>query len=111
MENDDNLTVDDPSLLFDHYFNVVPNQGSRTIRTEEAILITLAAMSEKLNPNQEPPEFKYKDLIAQSEDTGNIQQSSLEPMKRKNKVKKKRTEMSVIAAADSDEGLNMDRFD
>lgn len=27
IENDDNLTVDDPSLLFDHYFNVVPEQG------------------------------------------------------------------------------------
>lgn len=28
IENDDNLTVDDPSLLFDHYFNVVPEQGA-----------------------------------------------------------------------------------
>lgn len=27
VENDENLTVDDPSLLFDHYFNVVPEQG------------------------------------------------------------------------------------
>lgn len=28
VENDDTMTVDDPSLLFDHYFNVVPEQGS-----------------------------------------------------------------------------------
>lgn len=27
LENDDNLDVDDPSLLFDEYINVVPNQG------------------------------------------------------------------------------------
>ena len=27
VENDENMTVDDPSLLFDHYFNVVPEQG------------------------------------------------------------------------------------
>lgn len=27
VENDETLTVDDPSLLFDHYFNVVPEQG------------------------------------------------------------------------------------
>lgn len=27
VENDDNMTVDDPSLLFDHYFNVIPQQG------------------------------------------------------------------------------------
>lgn len=27
IENDETMTVDDPSLLFDHYFNVVPEQG------------------------------------------------------------------------------------
>lgn len=31
VENDENLTVDDPSLLFDHYFNVVPKQGELEI--------------------------------------------------------------------------------
>jgi methyltransferase len=30
--------------LFDHWVNVLPNQGSRTIRTEEAILIALTGM-------------------------------------------------------------------
>lgn len=36
-----------------------------------------------------PPEFKLKDLIAQSEDTGNVQKFG-EPMKRTNKVKKRK---------------------
>lgn len=30
--------------LFDHWINVLPNQGSRTIRTEEALFIALTAM-------------------------------------------------------------------
>ncbi|PHH71327.1 hypothetical protein CDD82_6585 [Ophiocordyceps australis] len=30
--------------LFDHWVNVLPNQGSRTIRTEEALLIALTAL-------------------------------------------------------------------
>eukprot|EP00475_Leptophrys_vorax_P026585 TRINITY_DN3764_c0_g2_i1.p1 TRINITY_DN3764_c0_g2~~TRINITY_DN3764_c0_g2_i1.p1 ORF type:complete len:411 (-),score=132.23 TRINITY_DN3764_c0_g2_i1:39-1271(-) len=44
--------VGDPALsdisyaeeLFDHYVNSCPGQGSRTIRTEEAVMITLAAL-------------------------------------------------------------------
>lgn len=32
------------SELFDHWINVMPNQGSRTIRTEEAVFITLTAL-------------------------------------------------------------------
>ncbi|KAL0272611.1 UNVERIFIED_CONTAM: hypothetical protein PYX00_005515 [Menopon gallinae] len=43
----DSLEVDDVSLLFDHYLNTCPQQGSRTIRTEEAILITLAELRKK----------------------------------------------------------------
>lgn len=50
LENDDALNLDDPSLLFDHYLNTLPAQGSRTIRTEEAILVSLAALRPKLNP-------------------------------------------------------------
>lgn len=50
LENDDTLNLDDPSLLFDHYLNTLPGQGSRTIRTEEAILVSLAALRPKLNP-------------------------------------------------------------
>lgn len=35
IENDENLTVDDPSLMFDHYFNVVPEQGEIEILTRK----------------------------------------------------------------------------
>ena len=34
--------IEDPSLLFDCHLNTCPNQGSRTIRTEEALLVTMA---------------------------------------------------------------------
>lgn len=39
----------DTSSLFDYWINTCPNQGSTTIRTEEAILITLASLRPKLN--------------------------------------------------------------
>lgn len=44
LEYDENLTIDNVSLLFHFYLNTCPNQGSRTIRTEEAILVTLSAL-------------------------------------------------------------------
>lgn len=50
LEADDVLTVEDPALLFDHYLNTCPDQGSRTIRTEEAILISLAELRLRLKP-------------------------------------------------------------
>lgn len=50
LETDDVLTVDDPVLMFDHYVNTCPDQGSRTIRTEEAILISLAELRSRLKP-------------------------------------------------------------
>lgn len=50
IENDPVLQVDEPQLLFDHYLNTLPNQGSKTIRTEEAVLVSLAALRPKLNP-------------------------------------------------------------
>ena len=40
--------VEDPSKLFDIYLNTCPDQGSRTIRTEEAVLITLSALRPKI---------------------------------------------------------------
>ena len=44
--------VDNVADLFDKWLNVVPTgQGSRTIRTEEAILVALSAMRNKI--------FKY----------------------------------------------------
>jgi methyltransferase len=109
VENDDNLTVEDPSFLFDKYFNVVPQQGSRTIRTEEAVLITLAALTEKIEPVQAPPEFKLKGLIAQSEDTGN--QVYGEPMKRKNKKKKEMVKNHPQNPREQVKELDLSRFD
>ncbi|UZJ57072.1 hypothetical protein CBS101457_006392 [Exobasidium rhododendri] len=43
-----NLTADEASELFDSWLNVVEGQGSRTIRTEEALLITLARLKPTL---------------------------------------------------------------
>ena len=39
---------DDVASLFDHYLNLCPKQGSRTIRTEEALLVGLAALKPHL---------------------------------------------------------------
>ncbi|XP_033206389.1 28S rRNA (uridine-N(3))-methyltransferase [Bombus vancouverensis nearcticus] len=50
VDSDPNLNVDDASLVFDQYLNTCPQQGSRTIRTEEAILITLAELRTKIFP-------------------------------------------------------------
>lgn len=61
LEADPFLNEDDPSLLFDEYFNVCPLQGSRTIRTEEAVLISLGELRTKLkakNPPLESAQFK-----------------------------------------------------
>ncbi|NXX82599.1 CI114 methyltransferase, partial [Urocolius indicus] len=44
LDVDPNLEVTDPSDLFDLYLNTCPRQGSRTIRTEEALLISLSAL-------------------------------------------------------------------
>ncbi len=45
---DPELDIEDPQPLFDLYLNTCPVQGSRTIRTEEAILISLAALRPKI---------------------------------------------------------------
>ena len=34
VDADENLHINDASLLFHHYLNTCPNQGSNTIRTE-----------------------------------------------------------------------------
>ncbi|XP_028394946.1 putative methyltransferase C9orf114 homolog [Dendronephthya gigantea] len=44
LESDESLNAMDPSSLFHHYINTCPEQGSRTIRTEEALLITMSAL-------------------------------------------------------------------
>ena len=48
LETDEGITETDVELLFDHYVNTCPHQGSRTIRTEEAILVTLSGLRPKL---------------------------------------------------------------
>ncbi|XP_072227515.1 putative methyltransferase C9orf114 homolog [Leuresthes tenuis] len=48
LDADQNLDVTDPSVLFDLYLNTCPGQGSRTIRTEEAILISMAGLRPKI---------------------------------------------------------------
>ncbi|KAJ3105329.1 hypothetical protein HDU97_008226 [Phlyctochytrium planicorne] len=49
---DEDLKVDedDAGELFDLYVNLNPRQGSRTIRTEENIMVSLAALSPYLHP-------------------------------------------------------------
>ncbi|KAH9515813.1 hypothetical protein DERF_006587 [Dermatophagoides farinae] len=52
-ESDESLShVQDTSELFDYYLNTCPNQGSDTIRTEEAILITLSTLRRRLFKQQ-----------------------------------------------------------
>lgn len=41
LETDEELLVSDPGVLFDHYINVCPDQGSRTIRTEVITSLSL----------------------------------------------------------------------
>lgn len=48
IEADESITASEPSKLFHLYLNTCPTQGSRTIRTEEAILISLASLQGKL---------------------------------------------------------------
>ncbi|XP_037043754.1 putative methyltransferase C9orf114 homolog [Bradysia coprophila] len=100
LETDDKLDAEDPSLLFDHYLNTVPCQGSRTIRTEEAILISLASLQEKLQPQVKPKEFDLGESIPQSEDTGVKQLEHKMP-----KEKKERQRIAPDVSGD------MDRFD
>ncbi|XP_078406304.1 putative methyltransferase C9orf114 homolog [Cetorhinus maximus] len=49
VDADQNLSLTDPSILFHQYLNTCPGQGSRTIRTEEAILITLSTLRPKID--------------------------------------------------------------
>uniref|UniRef100_A0A3B4ZH24 28S rRNA (uridine-N(3))-methyltransferase n=1 Tax=Stegastes partitus TaxID=144197 RepID=A0A3B4ZH24_9TELE len=49
VDTDQNLDVSDPSVLFDLYLNTCPDQGSRTIRTEEAILISMSGLRQKMS--------------------------------------------------------------
>lgn len=46
-EADEELPGSDASALFQLYLNTCPSQGSRTIRTEEALFISLTALQAK----------------------------------------------------------------
>ncbi|KAF7414320.1 hypothetical protein HZH68_002809 [Vespula germanica] len=50
LEVDPDLPDEDPSSVFHKYLNICPQQGSRTIRTEEALLLSLAELRTKLLP-------------------------------------------------------------
>lgn len=76
--------------------------GSRTIRTEEAILISLAALEEKLHPINKPKSFTLSDCIPQSEDTG------LKQIEQIHKEKRKKPTVSVEKIDVSDD---LSRFD
>jgi len=52
LEVDEKLDATDPKELFDLYLNTCPNQGSRTIRSEEAVFITMAALRNKISHAQ-----------------------------------------------------------
>ncbi|KPJ02844.1 Uncharacterized protein C9orf114-like [Papilio xuthus] len=66
LESDEQLKVDDASLLFNYYINVLPNQGSRTIRTEEAVLVALSSLRSKLKAENEPMVFKDTGIATSS---------------------------------------------
>lgn len=44
MECDEDLKIDDVSLLFDHYLNTCPGHGTKSVRPEEAIFITMSTL-------------------------------------------------------------------
>lgn len=66
LESDEMLQVDDASLLFNQYLNVLPNQGSRTIRTEEAILVALTGLKSKLMAKNKPVVLKATGIASSS---------------------------------------------
>lgn len=49
LESDENIAASDPAEFFKTYINSLPDQGSRVIRTEEAVPITLAVLKTKLD--------------------------------------------------------------
>lgn len=74
LDVDPHLKVDDPTLVFHKYFNTCPEQGSRTIRTEEAILLSLSELRTKLIANNPAkPNLQFNNLI----DTNNVNNSEM----------------------------------
>jgi len=58
VESDESLGVqpDEVGNLFDSYVNVCPTQGSRTIRTEEAVLVAMSTLQSHVKRIQDPHE-------------------------------------------------------
>lgn len=58
VENDDSLDIAPSEVgnLFDSYINICPDQGSRTIRTEEAVLVAMSALQYHVKQVQGPYE-------------------------------------------------------
>jgi len=50
-ENGEQILLKDPEKLFDHYINACAEQGSRKIRTEEAILLSLSVLWPHIRSN------------------------------------------------------------
>lgn len=48
LQADSKLDAEDPKDLFDNYINTCPQQGSRTIRSEEAVFVSMAAFRPKI---------------------------------------------------------------
>jgi len=105
LANDEKLTVDEPEMLFDHYVNVLPKQGSRTIRTEEALLIALAALQEKLQPQHADVESDLSDLLPRSEDTGVTMTRDVLVSKKKKRKFEEKPENHDMDATDSSPAL------
>ena len=65
LEEDSELKPQDVHKLFDMYLNTCPEQGVRTIRTEEAILLSMAAILPRMRaighkaPEKEGTKIKF----------------------------------------------------
>ena len=122
LDNDQKLNVDTVEDLFEEYLNTVPTQGSRTIRTEEAILISMAALGDKLKPVNAPKPFTSFEAIPQSQDTGikqyafNEKRTKVDPMEalksgRPVPIARPNVELSQPAPPPVDKYGDMSRFD
>lgn len=60
VENDESLQIapSEVANLFDSYVNICPDQGSRTIRTEEAVLIAMSSLQFHVKQVQGPYEVQ-----------------------------------------------------
>lgn len=48
LEAEETVLNKDPRAIFNLYLNTCPSQGTRTIRTEEAILVSLGSLHPKM---------------------------------------------------------------